>query len=414
LRTDAFNYHLPPELIAQSPAEPRDSSRLLVINADLGPGWVPETASGAGDEAEPTLEHRVFSDLPDYLRPGDLLVFNRTRVIPARLFGRKATGAAVEVLLLRPAGPGGGGGSECIGDGSERVWEALVRPGRRVRPGAELFFGDGPEGTRLRGEVLSRTETGGRVIRFTPADSSDDLQAVLERLGRIPLPPYITKPLDDPERYQTVYARTRGSVAAPTAGLHFTPELLERVSAAGVELAEVTLHIGLDTFRPVKEDRVEDHEMHTEWYELPPETARAVADCRRRGGRVVACGTTVVRTLEATADPRSPGLVSPNSGRTSLFIYPGYRFKVIDLMLTNFHLPRSTLLMLVSAFGGRERILAAYREATRRRYRFYSFGDATLIYPLPGVLEERRPQAEEPDRPPAAGARPGGGREQAT
>ncbi len=360
MRTDLFDYELPPELIAQTPVEPRDASRLLVLGPEGG------------------LEHRRFRDLPGYLRPGDLLVLNQTRVIRARLYGRKAaTGGAVEILLLRPAArqaPGGAAGADWT---ESWEWETLVRPGRRILPGTELVFGE-PE-PRLHGRVVDRTAAGGRVVSFRPERPGDSFAEALEELGQVPLPPYIGRPLADPERYQTVYAAVRGSVAAPTAGLHFTPTVFGELAARGVSTAKVTLHIGLDTFRPVQEAEVEDHAMHSEWYHVPPEAAEAVARCRAGGGRVVATGTTVVRTLEAAAHPDRPGLVRAGSAETRLFIYPGYRFRVVDVILTNFHLPRSTLLMLVSAFGGTERVLGAYREATRLHYRFYSFGDAMLI-----------------------------------
>jgi len=386
LRTDTFDYYLPAELVAQRPAEPRDASRLMVLRADGG------------------LEHRRFRDLPEYLEPGDLLVLNQTRVMPARLLGRKAaTGGRVEVLLLRPL-PGAGGSPVGSGPGAagdfDRAWEweALVRPGRRVQPGAELVF-DGPDGRPLLfGKVGARTDSGGRAVTFRPApaeqaasgwtgaagpegrEAAESFGRLIDVLGRVPLPPYIKRPPADPERYQTIYASVRGSAAAPTAGLHFTPAVFSRLEARGVKTARVTLHIGLDTFRPVREENLEDHRMHSEWFDIPAETAQAVADCRRRGAAVTACGTTVVRTLEAGADPERPGLVRPGSGETRLFIYPGYRFQVVDRLLTNFHLPRSTLLMLVAAFAGTDRIMSAYREAVRLRYRFYSFGDAMLIF----------------------------------
>ncbi len=371
MRTDQFDYDLPRELIAQKPAEPRDASRLLVLRSDGG------------------LDHRFFRDLPGYLEAGDLIVLNQTRVLRARLVGRKEpTGGRVEVLLLRPVATSSAGWSESW------EWEALVRPGRRLRPGAELVF-EGPAATpgaavrRLYGRVTARTAAGGRVISFRPAVAGESFGGVVEALGEIPLPPYITRPLDDPERYQTVYSSAHGSVAAPTAGLHFTPGVLERLRDKGVAEARVTLHIGLDTFRPVREQNVEDHRMHSEWFEVPARTVQSVAACRDRGGKVVACGTTVVRTLEAAADPEAPGLVRPGCGRTTLFIYPGYRFRVVDRVLTNFHLPRSSLLMLTSAFGGTERIMAAYREAARMKYRFYSFGDAMLIFPgSPGRTDD--------------------------
>ncbi len=375
MRTELFDYYLPPELIAQKPAEPRDSSRLLVLPPDGPP------------------RHAVFRDLPEFLAAGDLLVLNRTRVIRARLVGRKVpTGGEVEVLLLRPA-PGLNPASAAAWS-EVPVWEALVRPGRRVGAGTRLVFGDaggtagpggpesGPEGPvpRLTAEVLARTASGGRIVAFRPERPGETVGSALEALGRVPLPPYVKRPLDDEERYQTVFATDAGSVAAPTAGLHFTEDVFRRLAAEGVTTTRLTLHIGLDTFRPVREAEVEAHRMHSEWFEVPVEAARAVEDCRRRGGRVVACGTTVVRTLESAADPDAPGLVRSGSGETSLFIYPGFSFRVVDVLLTNFHLPRSTLLMLVSAFAGRERVLAAYEEARRMGYRFYSFGDAMLAF----------------------------------
>ncbi|MGI9952661.1 tRNA preQ1(34) S-adenosylmethionine ribosyltransferase-isomerase QueA [Moorellaceae bacterium AZ2] len=340
MRVEEFDYYLPPELIAQEPVEPRDASRLLVLHRQDG-----------------RLEHRRFYDLPRYLEKGDILVLNDTRVIPARLFGRKAgTGGRVEVLLLNPLG----------GD----RWETLVRPGRRVPPGTQLIFGEG----ELEARVLASTAEGGRVLKFAYQGSWEDL---LAKLGQVPLPPYIHRELPDPERYQTVYARHPGSAAAPTAGLHFTPRLLEKIREKGVEVAHILLHVGLGTFRPVKEEIVEKHRMHAEYYIVLPETAEAINNARARGGRVVAVGTTVVRTLETVAT--RDGLICPGEGYTDLFIYPGYHFKAVDCLITNFHLPRSTLLMLVSAFAGREKILQAYRVAVEEGYRFFSFGDAMLI-----------------------------------
>ena len=382
MRTDLFDYRLPPELIAQEPVTPRDASRLLVLPAAGPAGAVGLTAA---------MEHRTFRDLPEYLAPGDLLVLNQTRVLRARLLGRKTpSGGKVEVLLLRPlAAPAALAAPTDVGSRAwdeSWDWETLVRPGRRLPPGAELAFpGEGEP--RLLGRITGRTPSGGRTVSFQPARSRETFGQAVEALGQVPLPPYITRPLADAERYQTIFAAVKGSVAAPTAGLHFTPEVFSALQAKGVRWAMVTLHIGLDTFRPVREEAVESHRMHSEWYEVPPQTAEAVAQCRGRGGRVVACGTTVVRTLEAAADPARSGLARAGSGETNLFIYPGYRFRVVDLVLTNFHLPRSTLLMLVSAFGGRERILEAYREAARLRYRFYSFGDAMLIFPAASAKE---------------------------
>ncbi|WP_134642962.1 tRNA preQ1(34) S-adenosylmethionine ribosyltransferase-isomerase QueA [Ammonifex thiophilus] len=340
LKRSDFEYYLPKELIAQEPLPERDKSRLMVVYRD-----------------REEFEHRLFRDLPEYLVPGDVLVLNRTRVLPARLYGAKeGTGGKVEVLLLRQLEPD--------------LWEVLVRPGRRVPEGTRIVFGGG----LLRGEVLSRLGSGGRLIRFT---CEGDFFSLLHRLGEIPLPPYIKRKLAEPERYQTVYASEPGSAAAPTAGLHFTPELLQKLQEKGVEVVTLTLHIGLDTFRPVKEEDITAHRMHSEEYHLPEATAEAVNRAKREGRRIVAVGTTVVRCLESVADER--GLVRAGRGFTDLFIYPGYRFKVIDALVTNFHLPGSTLLMLVAAFAGREKILRAYAEAVRLRYRFFSFGDAMLI-----------------------------------
>ncbi len=352
LSIDAFDYTLPPELIAQTPIEPRDASRLLVVHRDTG-----------------ALEHRLFREIGAYLRPGDLLVANRSRVIPARLRGIKdQTGGAVELLLLAVRSDLG---TDC--------WEALVRPGRRVREGQRLIFGDGA----LTAEVISRAAGGGRVVRLRAADG--DVASALARVGTVPLPPYIRAPLSNPERYQTVYARVPGSAAAPTAGLHFTPELLAALRAQGVGLAYVTLHIGLDTFRPIEESDVAQHHIHSEEIELDAETAERINVARRAGGRIVAVGTTAVRVLESAARRAaeqaraSDNVVVPLRGPTSLYIIPGHRFRAVDVMITNFHLPRSTLIVLVSAFAGRELILHAYAEAVKDRYRFYSFGDAMLL-----------------------------------
>jgi S-adenosylmethionine:tRNA ribosyltransferase-isomerase len=357
VRTDDFSYDLPPELIAQTPAEPRDSSRLLVVHRE-----------------SQLIEHRRFRDIGDYLRPGDRLVANESRVLPARLYGRKVpSGGHVGVLLLRPhLQPEDEGGEP-------RVWEALVSPGRRVREGTVLEFG-GEGRALLTAEVVARTDSGGRMLRFdTPP------RPMLDRLGEMPLPPYIHERLTDQERYQTVYARTEGSAAAPTAGLHFTPRLLEELGGSGIGFATVTLHVGLDTFRPVHTDDPSQHEMHSEWYSLSGEAAEAIYRTRRDGGRIVAVGTTSVRVLETAAREQGISLntrdapVGPGEGWTRLFITPGYNFGLVDSMITNFHLPRTTLLMLVSAFAGRELILEAYQEAIRERYRFFSFGDAMLI-----------------------------------
>lgn len=349
MRMADFDYELPPEAIAQEPVEPRDASRLLVLHRDQG-----------------RLEHRIFRDLPEYLRPPDVLVVNESRVRPARLVGEKeGTGGVVELLLLRPDPDG--------------AWECLARPGRRLRPGHRLVFGGG----ELRAEVLASLPGSPAGVRRVRLEHEGSLDEVLERLGKVPLPPYIHRELEDPERYQTVYAKEVGSAAAPTAGLHFTPELLDRIRAMGVQVVPVVLHVGLDTFRPVTEEEAEDHPMHQEYYAIPPETARAVNEARARGGRVVAVGTTSVRALESAAlraeEAGTGERVAAGSGWTGLYIYPGYRFRAVDALITNFHLPRSTLLLLVSAFAGRETILEAYRVALAEGYRFYSFGDAMLI-----------------------------------
>jgi S-adenosylmethionine:tRNA ribosyltransferase-isomerase len=335
-----YYYDLPSELIAQAPAEPRDAARLLVLSRAGGPP-----------------RHAVFRDLGAELRAGDLLVLNRTRVLSARLHGRRAdaAGGKVELLLLRPETDG--------------VWEALVRPARRLRPGTPLVFGGG----RLSAEVLERTAAGTARVRLSP----EPTEALLAAIGELPLPPYIHGWHGDPERYQTVYADTLGSAAAPTAGLHFTPALLAALQAEGIGLAQVILHVGLDTFRPVHVADARDHPMHHEYCAVPPEVVDAVERARAAGGRVIAVGTTSVRALESAAQG-SAGL-APYAGWTDLFITPGYGYRVVDGLITNFHLPRSTLLLLVSALVGRERLLAAYAEAIRARYRFYSFGDAMLI-----------------------------------
>lgn len=355
MRISDFDYTLPPERIAQTPVEPRDSSRLLVVHRQNG-----------------AFEHRIFRDVLDYLRSGDLLVANQSRVLPARLLGvKEGTGGAVEVLLLASRADVG---PDC--------WEALVRPGKRIHTGTRLSFGDG----LLTIEVLDRAAAGGRIVRLIPRDGT--VAEAVSRIGVMPLPPYIHERLTDAERYQTVYAREPGSAAAPTAGLHFTSDLLQRAEAMGVGIAYVTLHIGLDTFRPVEKDDLTDHVMHSEQIELTPETAEQINATRQAGGRIIAVGTTSVRTLEAvaqlTAEASSDGevngqVVAPYQGRTRLFITPGYQFRAVDAMITNFHLPRSTLLALVSAFAGRDLIARAYVEAIAREYRFYSFGDAMLL-----------------------------------
>ena len=340
MKTSDFMYDLPQRLIAQTPLERRDGSRLLVLDKITG-----------------QTEHRHFYDLPEYLRPGDCMVLNDSRVIPARLIGARPTGGAIEVMLLKDLG--------------DKRWECLVRPGKKMRPGHQVVFGDG----ELTGEVESVSEGGNRIIRF---QYEGIFLEILERLGRMPLPPYIKEQLADPERYQTVYSKHPGSAAAPTAGLHFTPELLDRIRAMGVDVRFVTLHVGLGTFRPVKAEDIEDHEMHSEFCTVPADTAEAVNRAKAAGGRVVAVGTTSCRTLESFTG--EDGVLRADSGWTSIFIYPGYKFKCMDALVTNFHLPGSTLVMLVSALAGRENILAAYAEAVEREYRFFSFGDAMFIH----------------------------------
>lgn len=338
LTTKDFFYDLPQELIAQTPAEPRDSSRLLVLHKDTG-----ET------------EHKIFRNLIDYLHEGDVLVINDSKVIPARLYGIKEnSGITVEIVLLRSRGLD--------------VWETLVRPGRRCKPGTKIIFGDG----LLRAEVIETVEGGNRLLKFDY--EGDNIFSILDRVGQMPLPPYITEKLKDRNRYQTVYAKEEGSAAAPTAGLHFTPDLLERIKAKGVVIAPVMLHVGLGTFRPVKENRIEEHEMHSEFISVSKETADLI---NNRKGRVFAVGTTSCRTLESASDEN--GIVHPVTDDTKIFIYPGYKFKITDALITNFHLPESTLLMLVSALTDREMMLKTYKEAIDMKYRFFSFGDAMLI-----------------------------------
>ncbi|WP_126581849.1 tRNA preQ1(34) S-adenosylmethionine ribosyltransferase-isomerase QueA [Tengunoibacter tsumagoiensis] len=359
MRISDFDYELPSEYIAQTPLEPRDSSRLLVTHRSTG-----------------QMEHRHFRDIGSYLRPGDLLIANQSRVIPARLLGQKAeTGGAVEVLLL----------AERPDLGQDR-WETLVRPGRRLRDGARIVFGEDPEQPRLLAEVGERTEAGGRIVHFTVPEglNEDDPYSVMavrhriDEIGNMPLPPYIHERLADPERYQTVYARIRGSAAAPTAGLHFTPQLLDQLRQQGVRTGFVTLHVGLDTFRPVEVDNVSEHKMHSEEIELDAQTAELINETKRAGGRVIAVGTTSVRVLESVASLHE-GEIQPYKGSTSLFITPGYTFKAVDVMITNFHLPRSTLLLLVSAFMSKGLMEEAYQTAIKEHYRFFSFGDAMLI-----------------------------------
>ena len=340
LRKSDFYFELPQELIAQDPLEDRSASRLLLLDKNTG-----------------QIRHEVFRQITRYLRSGDCLVLNNTKVIPARLLGeREGTGAHVEVLLLKRR--------------EKDVWETLVKPGKKCRPGTELIFGNG----LLRARVLETVEEGNRLIRFTYEGIWEEL---LDQLGEMPLPPYITHRLQDKNRYQTVYARYEGSAAAPTAGLHFTGELLEQIGKMGVQIVYVTLHVGLGTFRPVKEENVLEHHMHSEYYQVTQEAAERINAVKAAGGRVICVGTTSCRTLESAAD--ESGLVEPGCGETEIFIYPGYHFKVLDGLITNFHLPESTLVMLVSALAGREQVLAAYEEAIRERYRFFSFGDAMLV-----------------------------------
>jgi S-adenosylmethionine:tRNA ribosyltransferase-isomerase len=349
-----FDYDLPQELIAQTPIEPRDASRLLVV-----------------DRATGSFSHRHFRDLGDYLRPGDLLIANQSRVIPARLLGRRAgTGGHVEVLLLveRP-------------DLGPDTWETLVRPGRRLREGARVLFGTENEPGVLQAEILQRTEADGRIVRFTISQSAEprlSVRELIDRLGHMPLPPYIHETLADPERYQTVYSRIAGSAAAPTAGLHFTPELLDRLRGQGVRIGFVTLHVGLDTFRPVEVEDFREHKMHSEAIDLDEPTAELISRTRREGKRVIAVGTTAVRVLESVASLHK-GQAQAYHGSTNLYITPGYRFQLVDALITNFHQPRSTLLLLVSAFMTKSLMERAYQEAIRERYRFFSFGDAMFI-----------------------------------
>ena len=339
LKKSDFYFDLPEELIAQTPLEKRDSSRMLHLDRQTG-----------------EIEHRHFYELPEYLRKGDCLVLNDTRVLPARRLGCRSTGGSVELVLLRDLGNG--------------RWECLSRPGRKTKPGTELQFGDG----ELTATVEAVAEGGNRIIQF---HYDGIFLEVLERLGKMPLPPYIKEELQDTERYQTVYSRELGSAAAPTAGLHFTPELLQKIEQKGVKICYVTLHVGLGTLRPVKEDEIENHEMHSEFCIVSPETAVTVNEVKKNGGRVIAVGTTSCRTLESFTDDN--GKLQAGSRWTSIFIYPGYHFKCIDALITNFHLPESTLIMLVSALAGRENILHAYETAVRERYRFFSFGDSMLI-----------------------------------
>ena len=338
-----FYYDLPKEMIAQTPAEPRDSSRLLVLDRNTG-----------------RTEHRIFRDIVEYIRPEDVLVLNNSRVIPARIFGKRPGGGAVEILMLRAIGID--------------TWEVLTRPGRKMKVGTAVDIGDG----LMTGEVTDIVEDGNRIMRFSfDACRFRSIYEVLHEVGTMPLPPYITEKLEDQERYQTVYSKIEGSAAAPTAGLHFTEDLLDSIRKKGTEIAEVTLNVGLGTFRPVKAATVQKHVMHSEYYEITGDTADSIMKRRNAGGRIISVGTTSCRVLESASG--DDGIVRPRSGDTDIFIYPGYRFKATDVLITNFHLPESTLLMLVSAFAGRETILRTYECAIREKYRFFSFGDAMMI-----------------------------------
>lgn len=340
MKTSDFYFDLPQELIAQDPLEDRSASRLLVLDKKTG-----------------AMEHRHFYNIVDYLQPGDCLVINNTKVIPARLYGvREGTGALIEILLLKRK--------------ENDVWETLVKPGKKAKPGTKIVFGDG----LLVGEVIDIVEEGNRLIQFTYEGIFEE---ILDRLGQMPLPPYITHELKDKNRYQTVYAKYEGSAAAPTAGLHFTPELLQEIRDKGVNIAHVTLHVGLGTFRPVKVEEVTQHHMHSEFYMVEEEQAELINRTKANGGKIICVGTTSCRTIESAADEN--GILHAGSGWTDIFIYPGYRFKILDELITNFHLPESTLLMLVSALAGKENIEKAYAEAVKERYRFFSFGDAMLI-----------------------------------
>jgi len=340
MRRQDFDFYLPEDLIAQTPLKNREDSRLLVLDRKNG-----------------EIEHRKFTDIVDYLNPGDCLVLNDTRVIPARLFGNRiGKEETIEILLLKRM--------------ENETWETLVRPGKKVKPNTIVEFGNGI----LKGKVLSIGEDGTRIIKF---DYSGIFEEILDRLGEIPLPPYITETLEDRERYQTVYAKNKGSAAAPTAGLHFTEGLLEKIKDKGVNISYITLHVGLGTFRPVKVDNILEHHMHSEYYNIPEDSANIINWTKSNGGSIICVGTTTVRTLETVAD--KSGYIKPSSGWTDIFIYPGYKFKIVDKLITNFHLPESTLLMLVSAFSTREIVLNAYREAVKERYRFFSFGDAMFL-----------------------------------
>ena len=341
MKLEEFNYELPEELIAQVPIKKRDESRLMVLN-----------------KKERTIEHKIFKDIIDYLRPGDCLVRNNTKVIPARLYGKKDSGANVEFVLLKNI--------------EKDIWETIVRPGNKLKPGSKVIFGDGI----LTATILDIMEGGTRKVEF---NYDGIFNEILDQIGLMPLPPYIHESLKEKDRYQTVYAKYDGSAAAPTAGLHFTPELLQKIKDKGIEIANVTLHVGIGTFRPVKEENIEEHKMHTEHFYIKQEDADKINNAKRNGGRVIAVGTTSCRVLETIADD-STGMVKETEGDTGIYIYPGYKFKCIDGLITNFHLPKSTLLMLVSAFAGREYVLNAYSEAVKEKYRFFSFGDAMFIF----------------------------------
>ena len=343
MRLEDYYYDLPEELIAQDPLENRDASRLMLVNRQTG-----------------EVKHEVFHNIIDYLQEGDCLVLNNTKVIPARLMGvKEGTGAAIEVLLLKRV------------TNRENTWETLVKPGKKAKPGTKIIFGDG----LLVGEVVDIVEEGNRLIQFT---FDGIFEEILDQLGQMPLPPYITHKLEDKTRYQTVYAKHNGSAAAPTAGLHFTKELLQEIEKKGVKIANVTLHVGLGTFRPVKVENILEHHMHSEFYQIAKEDADLINETKKQGGRIISVGTTSTRTLESVADEN--GMVKECSGWTQIFIYPGYQFKCVDALITNFHLPESTLLMLVSAFSTREKMLAVYEKAVQEKYRFFSFGDAMFLY----------------------------------
>ncbi len=338
-----FDYELPEHLIAQKPLDNRADSRLMVVETD-----------------SEQINHSQFRQISDYVQPGDVFVLNNSRVIPARLFGRKKdTGGKLEMVLLHPT------------QGNDQ-WEALVKPGKRAQPGTVFEFGEGV----LDARIVDVTPEGGRIVEFYYHGEFND---ILEQLGKMPLPPYIKEDLDEPERYQTVYAKNEGSVAAPTAGLHFTSEIIQEITSKGGKVVELTLHVGLGTFRPVETNNIEEHQMHAEFYHLPEDAAGEINKARSEGGRIIAVGTTVVRTLETCKNSCNNNLINAGKGWTDIFIYPGYQFSIIDAMLTNFHLPKSTLLMLVSAFAGKDLIMTAYREAVKEKYRFFSFGDAMLI-----------------------------------